>query len=235
MLKWFVNTIVKAISHILLKIDASELKKFPMEGPLISVANHVNFLDAPIIISHLHPRPTTGLVKQESWDKPLLAFLFNVWDGIPIDRDIADFTAFQKAKNALQDGKILAVAPEGTRSEDGRMIRGKPGIAILASMCDAPILPMAYYGHEDFEKNWKRLKRTPMKIRVGKPFRINLKGQAKSKELMQSVTDAIMLEIAKLLPERYHGYYADVDVDGGEYIEYLDGLTGEHVSEASGE
>ena len=234
MLKSFVNNVIKIISHILLKIDASELEKFPMEGPLISVANHVNFLDAPIIITHLHPRSTTGLVKKESWDKPFLAFLFNVWEGIPIDRDIADFTAFKKAKEALKQGKILAVAPEGTRSEDGRMIRGKPGIAILVSMCDVPIVPMAYYGHEDFDKNWKRLKRTPMKIRVGRPFQVNLGGRTKSKELMQTVTDAIMFEIAKLLPEDYRGYYADAEIEGKEFIEYLDDLPGEHVSEACG-
>ena len=219
---WLVNKIIKFITNLLLKIDDSELEKVPQEGPLIAAANHINFLDAPILITHLYPRKTTGLVKKETWDKPLLAFLFNVWEGIPIDRDIADFTAFRKARQALKDKKILAVAPEGTRSEDGQMLRGKPGIAILASQSDAPILPIAYWGQENFLRNIKCLKRTPMKIKVGKPFRINLKGKTKSKELIQDAADAIMLEIAKLLPQNYHGVYADITVNQEGLIQYLD-------------
>lgn len=221
-MKSLLNNLIKFLVRILLKIDDSELEKVPEEGPLISVANHINFLDVPVIITHLHPRPTTGLVKQENWEHPFFRFLFNVWDGIPIDRDIMDFTAFKEAKKALDEKKILAVSPEGTRTEDGRLIRAKPGIALLASQVDVPILPMAYWGHENFSKNFKRLKRTPMKIMVGKQFRINFAEKRKSKELMQDIADAIMLEIAKLLPEKYHGVYSDISVDSESLITYLD-------------
>lgn len=221
MLKWFVNTVIKLIAHTLLKIDAKELRKVPMKGPLLAVANHVNFLDAPVVIALLHPRPTTGFVKKESWDNPLHAFLFNVWGGIPIDRDSADFSAFKQAKKALEDGKILAVAPEGTRSRDGKMIRGKPGIAILAKQCDVPILPFAYFGHENFYDNIKRLKRTPMHIRVGEPFKIKWEGKSRDRETLQRVTDAIMLKVADLMPEKYHGEYADISLDRDATIEPL--------------
>lgn len=221
MLAWVVNTTIRFLLHILLKLDASELKKIPDRGPLIAAANHVNFLDAPVLITHLQPRPTTGLVKKETWDTPLMAFLFNVWGGIPIDRSVADFTAFKAAKAALAEGKILAVAPEGTRSEDGRLSRGKPGIAILASQCDVPIYPIAYYGHEVFKDKFKRLKRTPMKIRVGRPFRVKFEGQVKNKQFMQDVTDVIMLEVVKLMPKEYHGVYEEITVDKGQLIEYL--------------
>ncbi|HEY9122151.1 MAG TPA: lysophospholipid acyltransferase family protein [Brevefilum sp.] len=205
-----------------MKIDDAELSKVPKEGPIIAAANHVNFLDAPVLITHLYPRKTTGLVKKETWEKPLLAFLFNLWEGIPIDRDIADFAAFKQAKQALKDKKILAVAPEGTRSEDGQLTRGKPGISILASQTEAPIVPIAYWGHENFIRNIKRLKRTPMTIRVGKPFRLNFSGKTKSKELMQDAADAVMLEIKKLLPEKYHGVYLKIRIDNKELIQYLD-------------
>ncbi|KUK94330.1 MAG: Phospholipid/glycerol acyltransferase, partial [Anaerolineaceae bacterium 46_22] len=103
MLLWVVNKIIKCITNLILKIDGADLAKVPQEGPLIAAANHVNFLDAPVIITHLYPRKTTGLVKKETWDKPFLAFLFNLWEGIPIDRDIADFAAFKQAKQALKD------------------------------------------------------------------------------------------------------------------------------------
>jgi len=221
MKKWLVNHIIKLITNIILKIDDSELEKVPDQGPLLVVANHVNFLDAPVIISHLHPRSTTGLVKKESWDKPLLAFLFNTWEGIPIDRDIADFSAFREAQKALKEGKILAVAPEGTRTENGRLIRGKPGVAMLAIKADIPILPIAYYGHEIFSQNIKRFKRTPMKIVVGEPFKINVNGHPKDKGMMQDVTDEMMIEIAKLLPEKYRGIYIDRIDETQEFINTL--------------
>jgi len=179
MKKWLVNHIIKFLLGLFLKIDDQELEQVPQQGPLVVVANHVNFLDAPVLITHLHPRPTTGLVKKETWDKPLMAFLFNVWGGIPIDRDAADFAAFRKAKEALNDGMILAVAPEGTRTGDGKLIRGKPGVAMLVFQSDIPIMPVAHYGHENFEKNIKKFKRTKMTIRVGKPFHISLNGQPK--------------------------------------------------------
>jgi 1-acyl-sn-glycerol-3-phosphate acyltransferase len=235
MLAWFVNTVIRFLLHILLKIDSSELAKVPEKGPLLAVANHINFLDAPVLITHLQPRPITGFVKKETWDNPLMAFLFNVWEGIPIDRSIADFAAFKEAKKALSEGKILAVAPEGSRSNDGCLMRGKPGITILASKIDVPILPIVYYGHEEFRGNIRKLKRTRMTIKVGKPFLIKSGGDRKNKEVVQAVTDAIMLEIVDLLPEKYHGVYADIFVDREKYIQYLDGSLGEHVPEALGE
>jgi 1-acyl-sn-glycerol-3-phosphate acyltransferase len=209
MKKWLVNHIIKFLTNILLKIDKSELDKVPQEGPLLVVVNHVNFLDAPVIITHMYPRRATGLVKKETWDNAFHRFLFNTWEGIPIDREIADFTAFREAYKALKDGKLLAVAPEGTRSEDGILAQAKPGVAMLAVKADIPILPIAYYGHESFSKNLKKLKRTPMFIKVGQPFRIHLNGRAREKGVMQEVADEMMIEIAKLMPESYRGVYAN--------------------------
>lgn len=222
MKRWLVNKIIKILSHLLLKIDSSELCKFPDQGPLIVAANHINFLDAPVLLSHLSPRPITGLVKKETWDNPLMGFLFDVWDGIPIDRTVADFTAFKLARKALDDHKILAVAPEGTRSEDGKLVRAKPGIGILVSQCDVPLLPIAYWGHEDFKKNIKHLKRSRMHIRVGQPFQVQLNGNPKNKETLQAMADAIMMEVAKLMPERYHGVYARGAFAVEKYVKYLD-------------
>jgi 1-acyl-sn-glycerol-3-phosphate acyltransferase len=222
MKKWLVNTTVKMISNILLRIDKSELQKVPKEGPLLVIANHVNFLDAPVVISHMHPRPTTGLVKKETWDNALHAFLFNTWGGIPIDRDIADFKAIKECLRALEEKRILAVAPEGTRSEDGHLIQGKPGVAMLALKADVTILPMVYFGHEKFIENIKHLRRTPMHIKIGRPFRIEINGQVKDKALLQDVADHMMIEIARMMPEEYRGFYLDRIEEQVDYIRYLD-------------
>ena len=222
MKKWLVTNIIKYVTHLILKIDAKELEKVPAQGPIIAVTNHINFLDAPVVLTHLYPRPTTGLVKKETWDNWFTGFLFNIWEGIPIDRSIADFTAFRKAKEALEAKKILAVAPEGTRTETGELIRAKPGISYLVALCDSPLLPVVHYGQEAFSENIKRLKRTPMKIKVGRPFKVLMDKREKDKEIMQAVADAIMMEIASLLPEKYRGVYADGTFEREKYLTYLD-------------
>jgi len=93
---------------------------------------------------------------------------------------------------------------------------------MLALQTDAPLQAVAFFGHEDFWANLKRLKRTPLNIRLGQRFRINIEDQRKSKEILQSIADEIMLELAKLLPPKYGGVYADWDKNKPQFIEYLD-------------
>ena len=235
-LTWIVNSIIRIILFFIKKIDVSELKKVPKKGPLILAVNHVNFLDAPVLITHMGSRSFTGFAKRETWDKPLMAFLFTLWGGIPIDRGVADFNAFKIAKDALlEKHQILAIAPEGTRSGDGILNQGKPGIAILAGKTKVPILPVVYYGHEDFKENLRRFKRTPFKVRVGKPFYCKFEGQEKNKIVLQGMTDAIMLEIADLLPEKYRGIYGGVNLNRELYLDYNMSTMGEEIPKALGE
>jgi 1-acyl-sn-glycerol-3-phosphate acyltransferase len=102
------------------------------------------------------------------------------------------------------------------------LIRAKPGISYLAALCDSPLLPVVHYGQEAFSENIKRLKRTPMKIKVGRPFKVLVDKREKDKEIMQAVADAIMMEIASLLPEKYRGVYADGTFEREKYLTYLD-------------
>lgn len=205
------NWILRRVFQTICRIDAAELRKVPAQGPLILVGNHVNFLEAPIMVPHLAPRPITGIAKEESWKNPLFNFLFTNWELIPIDRGMVDREAFRKSVEALQQGKILALSPEGTRSIDGKLLPGKPGMVAIAARSGAPFLPIAFYGHVDFWKHFKRLRRTPFHIRVGKPFQFAPGVDPLARDLRQPVTDEIMYKIAELLPPANRGAYADVD------------------------
>jgi 1-acyl-sn-glycerol-3-phosphate acyltransferase len=208
-----VNWVMRRVFQVVCRIDTHELAKVPQRGPLIAVVNHVNFLEAPVLIPHLDPRPLTGLAKRETWNNPLFWFLFNQWGGIPIDRGTVDREAFRLCLEALERGDILAVAPEGTRSKNGCLLQGKPGVVALALRSKAPLLPIGCYGYENFWQNFKRLRRTDFHISVGRPFCLEMgaktlsSGEALSRETRQAVTDEIMCKIAELLPERYRGYY----------------------------
>jgi 1-acyl-sn-glycerol-3-phosphate acyltransferase len=213
-----VNWVLRRVFQTICRIDVQELQKIPAQGPLILVGNHVNFLEAPVLIPHLDPRPVTGIAKRESWKNPLFNLLFNQWEVIPIDRGTVDREAFRLSIKALTQNKILAVFPEGTRSMDGCLLQGKPGVVALAMRSKAPLIPMAFHGYDNFWPNLKRLRRTDFHITIGKPFRLELSGEALSRDSRQVVTDEIMCKIAELLPERYWGYYKDVGKVNYRYV-----------------
>ncbi len=180
-----------------------------MAGPLILAVNHVNFLDAPIFMTHLQPRNVTALVKEETWKNPFMGALFNLWGGIPIKRGEVDRNAYNLARTSLNEGKILAIAPEGTRSKNGRLQIGHPGITMIAVKTNTPIIPVAFYGGELIWDNIHRLVRTPFHIRVGKIFTIDPALSLNDRDLRQKATDQIMYQVADLLPEKYRGVYSD--------------------------
>ncbi len=217
LLSILINPPIKAILSTFLKVDSSEVASIPMEGPLIIATNHINSLDAPVGFSHLHPRPLTAFVKTETWDNLFFKFLFTAWDAIPIKRGEVDFTAFRLAEEALAQKKIVIVAPEGTRSKHGRLNQGYPGIALLAIRSGAPILPVVFYGNENI-KELKLGKRTDMVIKVGKPFKIQLNGRALDRENRLQMTNEIMYEIARILPEENRGVYSDLTKTKNEFL-----------------
>jgi len=217
-----VNGIVKAWTQVVCKIDGAELNKVPLKGPLVIISNHVNFLEAPVLYTHLLPREMTALAKTESWDNPGKRFLFNLWKIIPIRRGEADMTAYRAALDAINAGKILVIAPEGTRSFTGKLQKGLPGTALIAVRSGAPILPIAFYGAENFWDNLKHFKRSPFHIRVGKLFKINLPSNGLSKENREQVIDECMRQLAILLPEEYRGAYLDSAEKTPELLTFLE-------------
>jgi 1-acyl-sn-glycerol-3-phosphate acyltransferase len=188
-------------------VDDHELQRVPTRGPLLLVCNHVNFLEVPLIMSHLQPRQVTGFAKAETWDSPMMGLLFDIWGAIPIRRGEPDVTAIRRVLEALEQGMIVAVAPEGTRSGDGRLRRAKPGIGLLAAHSSAPMLPIAFYGHEGIWTNLRRARRTDFHIRVGPLLRARNGGRSTA-ERRQALADELMYQIAALLPEEYRGAYA---------------------------
>lgn len=213
-----VNWVLRAFFGILCRLDTTALKQVPARGPLIVVANHVNFLEMPIVRSSLHPRDIVALTKVETYDSPLFNFLFHIWGGIPIQRGTVDRAALQACLDALSDGKILAVAPEGTRSGDGRLLQGKPGTVLVAVRSSAPLLPLVCWGYENFWENVKHFRRTPFHVCVGRPFVVDAQDEALSKDVRQRIADEIMFKLAELLPEAYRGMYQHPEQEVYRYV-----------------
>lgn len=203
-----VSPLIRGILGSICRVDHSELARVPSRGPLILVMNHINFLEVPLIYTYLHPRRIVGLVKRETWDNPLLAILGGIWEAIPLDRGGTDLAAMRRALDILAEGRILIVAPEGTRSGNGRLQQGHGGVIQLAARSGAPMLPIAHFGGERFWTNIGRPRRTRVAFRVGEACRLAVTQAELTRHARQEATDELMRRLARLLPEAYRGVYA---------------------------
>jgi 1-acyl-sn-glycerol-3-phosphate acyltransferase len=218
-----VNFSIKGLTRIACQVDDAQLALVPRKGPLILAINHINSIEVPLMFTHMQPRPLTGFAKIETWDALWSRLLFNLWGAIPIRRGEIDMQAFQRGQQALAAGKILAVAPEGTRSKNGKLQKGYPGIVLLAMRSGAPIQPVVYYGGESIWHNLRRLKRTDFHIVVGNPFSLRT-GTSLSKDVREQITAEIMYQMAALLPPAYRGIYSDLNRASQEYLIFAPGV-----------
>ena len=127
------------------------------------------------------------------------------------------------ALDKLAAGYILGLAPEGTRSGDGRLQPGQPGVVLLALHSGAPVLPVVYYGGERLQHNLKRLRRTDFNIRVGRPFYLAAGGVRVTHAVRQQMTDEIMYQMAALLPPPYRGVYVDLGAATENFLRFPEG------------
>ena len=205
--------------NITCKIDAPDLQKAPQKGPFIIYANHTGQIEIPIFFAYLQPRKITGWAKAEAWENKFIGFLFDLWHAIPLHRGEADMAALRGALQALKDGYLFGLSPEGTRNRTGVLKRALPGAVTIALHSNAPIFPFAHWGGEDFPQNIKKWKRTEFHIRAGEPYRIDTKGERVTSEIRQQIADEMMYLVAEMLPEKYRGEYSDLSKATRKYIQ----------------
>ena len=140
--KQLIVALFRAVTNCVFRIDASQLGQVPVNGPLILVTNHIHILEIPVIYSRLQPRPLHGLVLATRWKNPIVAWGLNVCGTIPLERGGMNLDAMRLALDCLKAGGMLIISPEGTRSGDGRLQAGQPGIVPLALKSGAPLLPI---------------------------------------------------------------------------------------------
>ena len=176
----------------------------PASGPFIVVTNHMSVADAPLlflVFPHLRLRFFAG----EKWERHIIfGPIMKAVGAIYINR--GEVTA-ARAKRSTPWRQVFG-SPEGTRSRVRHLIEAKEGAAYLASRAQVPILPMGVVNTDVIWENALRLRRTRLEVHIGKPFTLPVGKRAKGPEL-EAATHLIMVHIASLLPERYHGAYAD--------------------------
>lgn len=203
--RWFAHWFVRLTA----RLNVIGLEHVPFEDSFILASNHIGRLDAALIYTFTPRRDIILMVAEKYRDIPFVSWLANQLGVIWVDRFNADFSAVRATLKRLKQGGVLVLAPEGTRSHTGALQEGRPGVSFLAARAAVPIIPVALAGSDDalFFPNLRRLRKTPVTIRVGKPFALpSIAGDRETTQKIQ--TEEIMCRIAALLPPERRGVYA---------------------------
>jgi 1-acyl-sn-glycerol-3-phosphate acyltransferase len=184
------------------------LEHVPREGPLLVVANHLSFLEPPLI-GTIIPRRITFLALHELFEIRWLAVVLRAMSALAVKRGGArDLDAIKAALELLKHGEAVAIFPEGQRSVTPGLLRANPGISLLAYRSGAPILPVGISGTDRLEGTRRfitgRFRRPRVRMVIGKPFCPDFSA---GRPDHQAVADAVMRRVAELLPESYRGEY----------------------------
>jgi 1-acyl-sn-glycerol-3-phosphate acyltransferase len=209
---WVVKAILGPLLAILFRPWSEGADNVPREGPAILAFNHLSFSDhffGPLPL----PRKVTFLAKSEYFTgrglKGLISKAFFRGVGqIPVDRTGGEASerALRTGLRVLAEGKLLGIYPEGTRTPDGRLYRGKTGVARLALESGAPVIPCAMIGTFELQPPGRLLPRLLIRpgVRFGKPLNFSRYAGLKSDRLvLRAVTDEIMYAVMNLSGQVY--------------------------------
>ncbi len=221
MFYWLGKTVLKPLTHALYRPDIQGADNVPRSGGVILASNHLSFIDS-FAIPLAAPRRVRFLAKDDYWTGTgvggaLRRGLFESVGAIPVDRrsSRAAQESLDAALAVLAAGDAFGIYPEGTRSRDGRLYRGRTGVAFLALTADVPVVPVALSGTGDIQPIGASFPRLAnVRVRFGEPltFTERYAGVPHGRARRQ-VTDEIMDAIAALSGQEQVEGYNDLPAD----------------------
>jgi 1-acyl-sn-glycerol-3-phosphate acyltransferase len=215
--------ILSPILRVLFRVRVEGIENIPEDGAAILASNHISFSDS-IFLPLILKRRITFVAKAEYFEDKKTAWFFRAMGQIPINRGggSASQRALDAARAVLDGGGLFGIYPEGTRSPDGRLYKGKTGIARLALQTGAPALAVAMIGTKEAQPIGQVVPRffMPITIRISKPMRFDRYVDRNDDPLvLRQITDEIMFELRELSGQEYVNTYAkrkgtdDADVE----------------------
>jgi 1-acyl-sn-glycerol-3-phosphate acyltransferase len=214
---WVFKAIIGPFFNLIFRPWAEGIDNVPRTGPAILASNHLSFSDhffAPLPL----PRKVVFLAKSEYFTgrgiKGLISKAFFSGLGqLPIDRTggAASERALRTGLRVLASGELLGIYPEGTRTPDGRLYRGKTGVARLALEARVPVIPTAMIGGFEFQPPGRVTPRLTIRpgVRFGKPLDFSrYYGLEQDRLVLRAITDEVMYELMKLSGQEYVDEYA---------------------------
>lgn len=217
MFYWVMKTIfIGPVVNLLFRPWVKGMDNVPETGPAVLVSNHLSFSDS-IFLPLAVPRPVSFLAKSEYFTGKglkgkLTAAFFRLTNQLPMDRSggAASATSLNAGVDVLENGGLLGIYPEGTRSPDGRLYRGKTGVAKLVLKTGVPVIPVAMIGTDKVQPIGRKIPNIRrIGIIVGEPLDFSrYAGMENDRFIQRSVTDEIMYELMRLSGQEYVDVYA---------------------------
>ncbi|MCX5058435.1 MULTISPECIES: 1-acyl-sn-glycerol-3-phosphate acyltransferase [unclassified Streptomyces] len=211
-----IKAVLGPIMRLMFRPRVEGAEHIPGDGPVILAGNHLTFIDS-MILSLVCDRQVLFIGKDEyvtgkSLKGRLMAWFFTGVGMIPVDRDggRGGVAALMTGRRVLEEGKAFGIYPEGTRSPDGRLYRGRTGIARLTLMTEAPVVPFAMIGTDKLQPGGSGMPRPGrVTVRFGEAMEFSrYDGMGRDRYVLRAVTDSVMAEVMRLSGQEYVDMYA---------------------------
>ncbi|MFF7407210.1 MULTISPECIES: lysophospholipid acyltransferase family protein [Streptomyces] len=211
-----IKAVLGPIMRLMFRPQVEGMENIPGDGPVILAGNHLTFIDS-IVLPVVTKRQVLFIGKDEyvtgkGLKGRLMAWFFTGVGMIPVDRDGANggVAALMTGRRVLEEGKVFGIYPEGTRSPDGRLYRGRTGIARLTLMTGAPVVPFAMIGTDKLQPGGNGMPRPgKVTVRFGPAMEFSrYDGMDRDRYVLRAVTDSVMAEVMRLSGQEYVDMYA---------------------------
>ena len=186
---FFAKTTINVISRVFFRARAVGRANVPRTGALIIACNHISLLDPPVMGSFA-PRQISYMAKKELFEIPVLGPLISAVGAYPVDRERSAAAAIKRSVEVLHAGGCIGIFPEGGRNTGGDK-EVRQGVALLASLSKAPVVPAAIVGSDKLRRFG------PIKVAFGEPIALP-EGRKATREDLAKFTDEVMSAIRKL-------------------------------------
>ena len=207
------KALITPATKILFPTRVIGLHHIPTSGPGMIAPNHISFFDSVVLIGVL-PRRITYVGKAEYLDNWKTRYVLPAMGMIPIERSGGKqaMEALDTAAGVLERGELFGIFPEGTRSRDGHLHKGRTGLARLALRTGAPIIPVGIRGTDRIQPPGSSVPRPFVRceVHIGRPIDVSrFAGRALGAATYRTITDEVMYEISQLSGQNYVDRYAD--------------------------
>ena len=185
--------ILRFLFKLFFKAEVTGVENIPKDGGVILAANHLSNFDPPLLGS-FSSRPVHYMAKIELFQNKIFAAIISALYAFPVKRGEADKGAIKHATNLLKNNKVLGIFPEGTRSKTGEVGKGEVGVALLAAMTKAAVVPVAITGTNKMLSEEEKFPK--LILTFGEP--IKFEGDRKKREELEAFSDRIIEGIKKL-------------------------------------
>lgn len=204
------RSLIRPLARAIYRPRIEGRENVPRTGAVIFASNHLSFIDS-IAIPVAAPRPVHFMAKSTYFEKWASRQFFTAIGAIPVERGAGQkaLDALEQQRALLEDGRAVALYPEGTRSLDGRLYKGRTGVAFLALQTGAPVVPVGLIGTDKVMPVGAKIPSTKERItvRFGAPLDLAPHGPASSGRARRGATDEIMAAIHALSEQELAGAY----------------------------